>query len=333
MNNNLINKYQNRIDSFSRNLKKLKTQINLVSLLRLLVFVSGLVSGVLLFNTHISLSLAIFAFALILFLFLLKIHKGLFENKLFFSQLVEINKEEIECLKGNFESFDPGNKFSNNDHPYSSDLDIFGSGSLFQYINRTGTKTGKNILADWLKTRGDKEEIFLRQEAIKELRDNIDLRQKFQATGRNSKETDNDIPEIQKWANQSIIYANSTFYLSLLYILPAITIILFLLSVFFIPVNIPIMLALFQLGIIGINLRKINKHHTQTSKKYNLLNNYSLLINIIENEHFLSEKLLQLKKKLIFSDRSASTNLKNLAKIVDAFDNRINILFYLYMFW
>ena len=97
--------------------------------------------------------------------------------------LSRINSDEVLRVKGSLDEFDPGLEFANAEHPYHNDLDIFGNNSLFQLINRCTTFWGRKTLADWLSGKASQEEILLRQESIKELSENIDWIQKFQATG------------------------------------------------------------------------------------------------------------------------------------------------------
>ncbi len=50
----------------------------------------------------------------------------------------------------NFYHLDSGVEFINPAHFYSNDIDLFGRGSFFQYINRTATIDGKIYLAKLL---------------------------------------------------------------------------------------------------------------------------------------------------------------------------------------
>jgi hypothetical protein len=70
-----------------------------------------------------------------------------------------------------------GERHVDSTHSYSSDLDIFGRGSLFQYLCDAHTPVGQDTLADWLQGPADAETIRSRQEATAELRINIDMRE------------------------------------------------------------------------------------------------------------------------------------------------------------
>jgi len=70
-----------------------------------------------------------------------------------------------------------GNGYSNAEHPYLADLDIFGSGSLFEFVCRARTRPGQDCLAAWLTTGAPTSVIQERQQAVQELQDRLDLRE------------------------------------------------------------------------------------------------------------------------------------------------------------
>jgi hypothetical protein len=76
-----------------------------------------------------------------------------------------------------------GADFQDPDHPYAADLDLFGSGSLFELLCTVQTRTGERTLAQWLLTPADPAEIRARHEAISELRPRIDLREELAILG------------------------------------------------------------------------------------------------------------------------------------------------------
>lgn len=62
-------------------------------------------------------------------------------------------------------------------HPYARDLDIFGSGSIFELICTARTKSGEQTLARWLLEPADASTVRGRNEAVSELRSRLDLRE------------------------------------------------------------------------------------------------------------------------------------------------------------
>ena len=64
-----------------------------------------------------------------------------------------------------------GQRYENHSHPYSSDLDIFGEGSLFQLLCGSRTRLGEDTLAGWLSAPAELAAVRQRHEAIGELLD------------------------------------------------------------------------------------------------------------------------------------------------------------------
>lgn len=69
-----------------------------------------------------------------------------------------------------------GARFLDAAHMYTTDLDVFGPGSLFQKLNETGTKLGEETLARWLSAPADATVIAERQAAVRELATRVDFR-------------------------------------------------------------------------------------------------------------------------------------------------------------
>ncbi len=80
-------------------------------------------------------------------------------------------------------SGEAGDRFKDPDHPYADDLDLFGKGSLFELLCSARTHAGESLLAHWLKAPADAGGIRSRQEAVKELRSDLDLREDLAVLG------------------------------------------------------------------------------------------------------------------------------------------------------
>jgi len=81
-----------------------------------------------------------------------------------------------------------GEEFRPDQHPYASDLDLFGTGSLFELLCTARTGVGRSKLADWLLSPAGCDEVRERQVAIRELRDMLDLREDWASLGRDAVE-------------------------------------------------------------------------------------------------------------------------------------------------
>ncbi|HEY7954227.1 MAG TPA: DNA mismatch repair protein MutS [Polyangia bacterium] len=76
-----------------------------------------------------------------------------------------------------------GERFDDPKHPYARDLDLFGSGSLFELLCTARTSGGEERLADWLRAPAAPEVVRARQAAISELRDRLALREELALAG------------------------------------------------------------------------------------------------------------------------------------------------------
>jgi DNA mismatch repair ATPase MutS len=112
----------------------------------------------------------------------------------------------------------------------------------------------------------------------------------------------------------------------LLILLPFLSISSLILCFWLIPWNIPVAFILIQLGILGWNLRRINHHHNQVSRKYDLLVKYADLFRLVEQEPFTADRLKTLQEEGLTNGRSVGQQLRSLARIVVDFDRRLNMI-------
>ena len=76
-----------------------------------------------------------------------------------------------------------GEHFLDPSHPYSRDLDLFGTGSLFELLCTARTRAGEAALAGWLLAPASVDEIRGRHSAIAELRTRTGLREELAVLG------------------------------------------------------------------------------------------------------------------------------------------------------
>ncbi len=90
----------------------------------------------------------------------------------------------VERVKGNWVgSGVTGEEFSDPDHVYATDLHVCGEGSLFELLCVARTSIGQRGLANYLLETPVLEETLLRQEAVRELRERVDLRERVATLG------------------------------------------------------------------------------------------------------------------------------------------------------
>jgi hypothetical protein len=84
----------------------------------------------------------------------------------------------LACLQGGWAGRGPaGERFADEAHPCALDLDLCGRGSLFERLCLARTGAGEEVLAGWLKSPADPEEVRARQDAVAELRGAVEDRE------------------------------------------------------------------------------------------------------------------------------------------------------------
>ena len=76
-----------------------------------------------------------------------------------------------------------GERFRTENHVYAEDLDLFGTGSLFELLSTARLPMGENRLAAWLCRPSPKSVVLARQELVTEFRQKLDLRENLAVTG------------------------------------------------------------------------------------------------------------------------------------------------------
>ena len=76
-----------------------------------------------------------------------------------------------------------GERFMDAAHPYARDLDVFGVGSLFEFLCTVRTRAGEETLARWLLKPAPPDEIRARQCAAQELKTRVKFRERLFTAG------------------------------------------------------------------------------------------------------------------------------------------------------
>jgi len=151
--------------------------------LRLLVFTIGVVAAWLAFGSK-TLSAGWLAAPILLFLVLLFVHDRLLNERERALRSVTFYERAIARLESRWAGGGTqGERFRDLHHPYSDDLDLVGEGSLFELLCAARTRAGEDTLAAWLLSPAVPDEIRSRQEAVRELAAQLDLREDLARLG------------------------------------------------------------------------------------------------------------------------------------------------------
>ncbi len=244
----------------------------------------------------------------------------LLNNKLLHDQ------QELDFLGHNFSNCPDGGVFREINPHLSDDFDVFGPGSLFQYLNRCVTQPGTRLFARNLCFQEkDVARIKARQEAIRELAQKLNFIQDFRANGLFLKETGNEAENLQQWLNESETKTGLLRVLCL--VVPVFNIgILVLLITGFLPWNLltlPILAGLFT---VYSHHKRLKKAHYQLGNTAKTFEQYTSLIRLIEEEDFSSDYLNSCRQALKEGNLTAGKSMQKLFNLLNRFDIRYNIL-------
>lgn len=315
--------YKEQLELNQIEAKRLFKQMSLLSLLRLAVFVLTVFCIYITFNQwQIAAGSAILGSAI--FLFLLSKYTDLKSRRAQHKRLVLINEDELKIGKGDFHNRADGSQFQNSKHYYSLDIDLFGKGSFFQFMNRTTIKEGTEKLTDFLLSNTISS-IKTRQTAIKELAALPEWRQQYSAIAQGVK-VEHSANAIIKWLKEYKPFLNSTLYwFTIAFSFASITILV-------LGVTEVISIALIGywlllgLGLTAAYLKRINGISQNTSKAKDTFKQYALLLERIENTNFKSELLKEQQQKIQSKNLKASQLFSKFSKALDALDNRNNLI-------
>lgn len=323
--------YQRTVQAGTLEKDKLETKNTQISFIRLLTFFAFVFTCILVFDLYGWYTLLPAALFLFLFRIVLQAHEKVRCRIEYLNMLLELNRNELEGLEGNYSVFQSGAEYVDPLHPYTSDLDIFGDHSVFQFLNRTTSKLGADLLAGWLKKTAPDEMIRERQQAAKELAPEAEWRQNFAVMGTFHKIINRDLERFYDWLLASPVFSIPGFLNALLYLLPVLTIgAAISLAIWFHP-GIPLLFLLIQILIVRRYSKRASLLHAQLTRFSGFILSYSGLIKCIEDKPFHSARLSFLQKKITETSGEhllASGSLKSLASLLAAFDIRRIPLFH-----
>jgi len=326
--NNLGARYLERSEHFWARKMQLEKSSNVISNLRLATVLSGILLTVLTYYyASKSLSYGLFCGLLIFFIVLVVRHDRITKEINTYNSLAEINKACQQRITGDWTHFaDDGQEFMDSNHPYINDLDIFGHGSLFHWINTANSYHGREFLKDMLANPlKDVDSIKRRQKAVKELAVKLDFCQDLQCRGMAGKDISNNPENLIIYAESNSPLFPSHLLNYLLYILPGITIVSFGLYQFFgYSLYIPLGSLLLQIIINIAGSFKVTRIIASLYSHKNKIEVYQKMLEVIEKEEFDDEYLLDLQAVLFHNAKAASRQIKILDNMVGALSIRTN---------
>ncbi len=315
--------YKEQLVNNQNESKHIFKQMSLLSVLRLSIFVLT-AFGIYMAFTQWQIAVGIGVLGIAIFLFLLSRYTDIKAKRALHKRLVAINDDELRIAKGNFHNRDDGSQFQNPKHFYSLDIDLFGKGSFFQFMNRTAIKEGTETLTNCLLSN-DISDIELRQEAIQELANLPEWRQNYSGVAQGV-EVENSAQSIIKWLKDYKPFLNPVQYWFTLGCSLASVVILILGITEIISIAFTGYWLLLGLGITATYLKRINVVAQNTERAKDTFKQYALLLERIETIEFNSQLLKDQQQKIKSEGLKASQIFAKFSKALDALDNRNNLI-------
>ena len=215
-----------------------------------------------------------------------------------------------------------GERFLDLAHPYARDLDLFGTGSLFELLCTTRTRAGEETLAKWLLNSAPVNEIRARQVAISELKERVSFRERLWSLGETVRLGVH--PEkLSAWGE-----AKPSFRLSSSRPLTSALAVTWILSL--------VCWGIWNLGTFALLMTIVNVGyfyylHRRLDESANAIEtatkDLALLgkaLSLLEQEHFVSPKLLSLQTALRGAGIVPSCAIRSLGRIVEHLESRRN---------
>jgi len=323
----IINDYEQRLSVAQQQVSKYKSQANIYSVLRLIVFGAFVIItyiAVLQSNfTTIAVSLVVMGLC---FGWLVSKQSGFERLKKYFENLALVNQNEINSIAAHINLYNNGGEFAQDKHFYTADLDIFGDASLYQLINRAATVPGNSKLSGWLNAASQKETILKRQEAVRELGTLNDWKLSAQANLLFAKTEDKDqlkrlfiylgLPLNLPGEKALGIYAKIAPWLFTAAVIAA----------FFNPYakDFAIVLGLINLGIVFSKGEYIKKTSVIADKIENSLSGYAVVFKSIEQQQWQSPYSNGLAQQL--RDKQTSGKIKELSQLINKLNYHLNVV-------
>lgn len=330
--NKALSFYEEKILKYKANIENLNYIISKLSILRLLIVGVAIILSYYFYKRENIISLIMSLILLfIIFIIIAYYHNIKINEKKEYEVYININRKGISRIKGEFkENEDKGEEFLKDEHPFVSDLDIFGRNSLFQMINSTKTKFGRSKLFKMLTLESipTRDEILKKQDAIKELGSKVEWRQSLEVKSTLKKSGTKDIDELLKWAK------SKNEIKPLFKIIPYLFIVITVMSVVLVILNVlPISYLILMFMINYLVVKILTKDLIPIIKLFDKhkkdIEVYTNLLMLIDNENFESIFLKDLKLKLKNNSKSCVKEMKELKKLVDWLGDSSSNAYYL----
>ncbi len=335
MEQDIINDYRARASKAQEEVNKYQKLSNTYSLFRLIAF-ALLVASVYFAIIYDNIVILIFSFiALALCFAWLVSRQSRFDSlKEYFRDLKKVNENESSSISSRSNIYDNGDRFTDEKHFYTADLDIFGKATLFQLINRAATLAGITRLASWLTAPATKEVILSRQQAVEEIAAKNDWKLDLQARLLFSANQNVDqFQQLFTYLHVPLNLSGEAWLSKYVKVGPYLLLTAMVLTYFYPGArSVAILIGVVNIGIVFSRSMYIKKADLIAGKIGSILGRYAVIFEKIENESWQSAYLAQMAKGI--KDGDTSAKIKELSDLINKLNYHLNMLvgFFLNLF-
>ncbi|MBS1828943.1 MAG: mismatch repair protein [Acidobacteria bacterium] len=275
------------------------------------VFVSGM------------LTLPWIALPILAFLPLAIYHERLLRKRALAKRAAEFYERGIARLEDRWQGVgETGSRFQDPQHVYADDIDLFGTGSLFQLLSQARTRGGEEMLAGWLASPAARETVRSRQEQVAELREYLDLRETIFVLGEDARDSVNTT-HLLEWAEAPPLLRNRNLWM-VAGLLTGAVIAAVIAAQWWDQKNL-LVAALMAVAAFGFWLRpRVLAVITRIDDAVHDLGLLSSLMAILESHGFRGEASRALQNQL--RDTGASEAIRKLHRLAEYIDSRDNVV-------
>lgn len=317
--------YRAQIDQCETQLSRLKRILFLTGMLRLSIFLV-VVAIVWFLNDHFTIVTTTIVAGLVLFLIAVAKNEDFKRERKRLRLLKKLNEHELKISAADWTGVPTGQQHITEGHHFNQDIDLFGEGSLFQWVNRTATRSGEKVLAKWLNSN-DIDDVEEKQASVKFMASIPKWRQEFQTeAGMIENPVENEVIAERMLGYQSKIPKVFSKLWLVFSVISVVVISLYIAEL----MTLGVLLTWFflNLGITLIYLRKITQLTVEVGKLSETIGQYGTLLKQIEElPEGAPKRMMNQKARLNRADQTASTIIQLLAKQLGQLDQRNNIFF------
>ena len=323
----IISLYQANIQQEQDSIRQKKKIKGILSASRFVIFLTG-VGLVYFFWPTIGMASLSAICCLIFLIILVFIDAGKTDEIKNHERLIRINRHETDALQHQLGEYENGQGFANPLHAYSSDLDLFGPASLYQFLSRCHADQSKKLLADHLLNPLPPQTISEKQEAVKEVSGKTAWSQQFQSDAMANPLSFQTEKRLQQWITDPDVLFEKPVWKGIVLIYSLISFATLLAYLFdFISLPAFTMSLVIFLGIaFGLSSR-IQPSWALLSRIEPEMNALYEQLHSLENESFHSAFMNEVKNNTrISASLPASAAIRQFRGILKRFDYRLNLV-------